>query len=482
MGKIDNELSSKLLQAIVSKNYTEVRNIFEEYPNIDIADSVNDMDHDDDTNIKLLVFIFKIVKPSYSSEFFSELDTDLQEKIINLLTNEQISTLVEESSNDELADFLEEWPANVVAKVLRNTSADQRNIVNKLLGYKDDTAGSIMTTEFITLLETNTVKDALDTIRKIGKNAETIYTLFVRNNKFDLVGVLDLDDLIFAAPQDVLNNVCDKTFQTVNVNTDQEEVAKIFKRYDLNAIAVLNEDKKITGIITIDDIVDVIEEETNEDIEAMANVTPLKDSYMNTSVIKLAWKCIPWLIILMVLNIGSIFLQNQFQFLIGTLTAISVFLTTLCDTGGNSGSQSSTLIIRGLATNDFELKDYFKVLWKEFRVALIVSSVVCVFTFGFCMFMFACNIVFIPNDFKPIANGEAAYLVWLSLAAVVSISIFATILLSKVIGASLPFLCQRIHLDPAVVTGPLITTIMDLTTLTIYFSLLLTAFNAFGWM
>ena len=197
MGKIDNELSSKLLQAIVSKNYTEVRNIFEEYPNIDIADSVNDMDHDDDTNIKLLVFIFKIVKPSYSSEFFSELDTDLQEKIINLLTNEQISTLVEESSNDELADFLEEWPANVVAKVLRNTSADQRNIVNKLLGYKDDTAGSIMTTEFITLLETNTVKDALDTIRKIGKNAETIYTLFVRNNKFDLVGVLDLDDLIF---------------------------------------------------------------------------------------------------------------------------------------------------------------------------------------------------------------------------------------------------------------------------------------------
>ncbi len=211
----------------------------------------------------------------------------------------------------------------------------------------------------------------------------------------------------------------------------------------------------------------------------MANVAPLDDSYMNTPIIKLAFKCIPWLIVLMVLNIGSIFLQDQFQFLIGTLTAISVFLTTLCDTGGNSGSQSSTLIIRGLATKDFELKDYFKVLWKEFRVSLIVAIITSIFTFGFCMFMFSVNIVNIPNDFAPIANGEKEYLVWITLSATVSISIFVTILLSKIIGASLPFLVTKIKLDPAVVTGPLITTIMDLITLTTYFLLLWGSFNIF---
>ena len=479
---MENELVSlktELFEALKAKKYTVVREIFDQYAPIDIADSLNEVDEDNKEDVKLIVLIFRIIKPSISSEFFSELNSDLQEEIINGLTNEQIASLVHESANDELADSLEEWPANVVDRVLKNTSKDQRNEINRLLGYKEDTAGSIMTTEFITLLDSNTVKEALDIVRKTGRNAETIYTLFVRNKKFDLVGVLNLDDLIFAEPDELLIDVADTTFNTVNVNTDQEEVAQLFKRYDLNAIAVLNDDKKITGIITIDDIVDVIEQETNEDIEAMANVAPLKDGYMDTPVIRLAWKCIPWLIVLMVLNIGSIFLQDQFQFLLGQLTAISVFLTTLCDTGGNSGSQSSTLIIRGLATEDFTMKDYPRVIWKEFRVALIVSSVATVFTFGFCMFMFAVNIVNIPSTFWPVANGEPEWMVWLTLSAIVAISIFVTILLSKLIGASLPFIIQKIKLDPAVVTGPLITTIMDLTTLATYFLLLWGSFYLF---
>lgn len=473
------QIKDILLKALKNRDYQKVKDIFDNYAMIDIADSFKDLDEDNKEDLKYLVLIFKIVKPSISSEFFSELDIDLQEEIINSLTNQEVASLVQESSNDDIADSIVEWPANVVDKVLKNASKDQRNEINKLLGYKEDTAGSIMTTEFITLFDSQTVKEALDIIRKIGRNAETIYTLFVKNKKFDLVGVLNLDDLIFAEPNDKLIDIADKNFETVNVNTDQEEVAQIFKRYDLNAIGVLNDDKKLTGIITIDDIVDVIEKENSEDIEAMANVAPLDDSYMNTPIIKLAFKCIPWLIVLMVLNIGSIFLQDQFQFLIGTLTAISVFLTTLCDTGGNSGSQSSTLIIRGLATKDFELKDYFKVLWKEFRVSLIVAIITSIFTFGFCMFMFSVNIVNIPNDFAPIANGEKEYLVWITLSATVSISIFVTILLSKIIGASLPFLVTKIKLDPAVVTGPLITTIMDLITLTTYFLLLWGSFNIF---
>lgn len=472
-------IREELLEVLKKKNYLKIKDIFNNYAPIDIAESLRDIDEDDADIIKSIIPIFRLVKPSITSEFFSELEPAFQEKIISSLNNEEVASLVHESSNDELADFIEEWPANVVDKVLKNASKDQRNDINKLLGYRDDTAGSIMTTEYITLLDSYTVAQAFQIIRSIGRTAETIYTLFIKNKKFDLVGVLNLDDLVFAEPDQNIIDIANKNFLTVNVNTDQEEVAQLFKRYDLNAIAVLNEDKKLTGIITIDDIVDVIEAENSEDIEAMANVAPLDDSYMNTPVFRLAFKCIPWLIVLMILNIGSIFLQDQFQFLIGTLTAISVFLTTLCDTGGNSGSQSSTLIIRGLATKDFELKDYFKVLWKEFRVALIVSIITAVFTFGFCMFMFGVNIINIPSEFKPIAGGEPEYLVWITLSGTVTISIFVTILLSKIIGASLPFLISKIKLDPAVVTGPLITTIMDLITLTTYFLLLWGSFQIF---
>jgi magnesium transporter len=477
-------LKELLFDAIKAKNFTKVREIFDTYPNIDIADSVNEIDPENADDIHYLVYVFKIIKPSFSSEFFSELDTEIQEKLITYLTNEQVGILVQESANDELADFLEERPANVVAKVLKNTKPDQRKEINQLLGYKDDTAGAIMTTEYITLFEDTKVKDALNTIRQVGKNVETVYTLFVRNKKFDLIGVLNLDDLVFAQADEVLGNICDKTFQTVDVNTDEEEVAQIFKRYDLNAIAVVNEDKKLTGIITIDDIVDVIEKENTEDIEAMGKVAPLKDSYMDTPIAKLAMKCLPWLLVLMVLSIGSIALQNQFQFLIGTLTAISVFLTTICDTGGNSGSQSSTLVIRGLATHDFELnaKGFFKVLWKEFRVALIVASIAAVFTFGFCMFLFAVRIVVIPEEFiTNNTNNEATWLIWLSLAGSVSITLFITIIISKLLGVCMPFLVSKMKLDPAVVAGPVITTIMDLVSLSLYFSILLGAFAIFGW-
>lgn len=467
-------------QSLKEKKYKTVREIFEDIPPIDIADSFNETPIDE-INFKNFIILFKIVKPEYSSDFFSELDSDLQEKIIANLTNEQIEDLVEQSSTDDLADFIDDWPANVVDKVLKNTSKEKRELINKLLGYKDDTAGSIMTTEYVTLFDTDKVDVALNIIRKIGKNAETIYTLFVRNKKFDLVGVLNLDDLIFAEPNEILKDVCDTTFQVVNVNTDQEEVAQIFKRYDLNAIGVVNEDNKLTGIITIDDIIDVIEEETNEDIEAMAHVTPLKDTYLDTPAYKIAFKCIPWLIILMFLNIGSIFIQNQFQFLIGQLTAISVFLTTICDSGGNSGSQSSTLIIRGLSTQEFSLKDYGKVLWKELRVGILVGLLVAIVSFGYCMFLFGCHIVEIPDTFVSNIN-EQTWQVWLILSTTVAITLFIALLLSKLIGASLPFLATKLKLDPAVVSGPIISTIADLASLGIYFGLLYLSFFIFNWI
>lgn len=483
MEELKINYKDELLEAIQKKDYKKIRDLFENVPNIDIADSCNEIDEDDENSLRTLVLVFKIVKPTYTSDFFSDLSPELQEKIINLLSNEEIGDLVEEISNDELADFIEEMPANIVDKILKNSSVEQRQILNKLLGYRDDSAGTIMTTEYITLIDYDTVENALKTIRKVGKGAETIYTLFVRNKKFDLVGVLNLDDLIFADPSSILSDVCDTTFQVVNVNTDQEEVAKIFKRYDLNAIGVVNEDNKLTGIITIDDIVDVIEEETSEDIEVMASVSPLKNSYMDTPIFRLALKCIPWLLVLMVLNIGSIAIQNQFQWLVGNLTVIAVFLTTICGTGGNSGTQSSTLMIRGLATGDFEIKDYGKVILKELCVSLLVGIIVSIVAFVYCMILFAVKIVVIPDAFVANnANGMNLTSIWLVFSGIVSITLFITIIISKFLGASLPFLISKMKLDPAVVTSPLISTIMDLTTLAIYFGLIFLSFFIFSWI
>ena len=230
----------QIIELIKNRDFPKIREVFEEYPNIDIADALNELDVEDGDEFKYIGYLFKVVKPSYTSEVFSELDDDHREGLIKIFTDKEIATLFEDINNDDIADFLEELPANLTQKVLKNINAEDRKQVNRLLGYKEDSAGSIMTTEYLTLLDTDTVSHALKVIRQTGKSAETIYTLFVRNLKWDLVGVLNLDDLIFSKDEETLIDVCETNFQTVNVNTDQEEVAQLFKRYDLNAIAVMN--------------------------------------------------------------------------------------------------------------------------------------------------------------------------------------------------------------------------------------------------
>ena len=470
----------EIINLIKTRDFSKIREIFEEYPNIDIADALNELDVEDGDEFKYVGYLFKVVKPSYTSEVFSELDDDHKEGLIRIFTDKEIATIFEDINNDDIADFLEELPANLTQKVLKNINAEDRKQVNRLLGYKEDSAGSIMTTEYLTLLDTDTVDHALKIIRATGKSAETIYTLFVRNIKWDLVGVLNLDDLIFAKDEEKLIDVCETNFQTVNVNTDQEEVAQLFKRYDLNAIAVTNEDNKLTGIITIDDIIDVIEQETTEDIEAMAQVTPLENSYTETPIFRLVIKCIPWLIVLLVVSIGAIALQNQFQPIVAILTVVSIFLTLICDTGGNSGSQSSTLMIRGLSTGDFELKDYWRIIGKETLASIFIGLIVGGFAFGWIMFLFAVGIVEIPADNpQGIATGVST---WLILSTIVAITLFLTIVISKFIGASLPFILTKLKMDPAVIASPLISTISDLVSLGLYFGLLyiFLATGAFG--
>lgn len=458
----------ELINLIKERKYNEIKDLFDNLPIIDIADTLNNEDIEE-SDYKLISNLFKILDTEISAEFFSLLDSSIQEEIIKSLTDTEIKELVEESSNDELADFLPQFPANIVTKIFKNTPAEKREEINKLLGYKSDEAGAIMTSEYLTLKSDYTVSEALKKIREVGRNAETIYTLFVQSPKHDLEGVLELDDLVFADQDKKLSEIISTNFLTVSVNDDIEDVANIFRRYDLNAIAVLNKDNKLTGIITIDDIVDIIEKERGEDIQAMNNITPLETPYSKTSTFKLAFKCIPWLIILIALQVGSMALQNQFQWLIQLVSVISVFLTIVCDCAGNSGSQSSTLIIRGLSTNDFSLKDYLKIIWKEFRVAILTALITGVFTFLWILFMFSVKIVSIPE------GNDAGLLnditTWCALSGVISLTLFVTIIISKLLGASLPFLLTKMKLDPAVISGPAITTIMDVISLGIYFGM-----------
>lgn len=466
---MENITYQYLIDLIKNKKYSEVKEIFDNIPTIDLADLINKVDLED-KDIKLITILFKILDTDISAEFFSLLDSSYQEEIISSLSDEEIKKLIEESSNDELADFIPQFPANIVTKIFKNTPKEKRDEINKLLGYKDDEAGAIMTSEFLTLKSTYTVKQALNIIRETGRNAETIYTLFIQSDKHDLEGVLELDDLVFASLEEKLSDIISTTFLTVNVNDDIEEVANIFRRYDLNAIAVLNKDNKLTGIITIDDIVDIIEKERGEDIQAMNNITPLETPYTKTSSLKLAFKCIPWLIVLIALNVGSMALQNNYQWLIQLLSVISVFLTVVSGCAGNSGTQSSTLIIRGLSTNDFTLKDYFKIVWKEIKVGLITAFFTALFTFLWVLFMFAVDIVSIPetNDINLVNDIST----WTMLSSIVALTLFITIIISKILGASFPFLLTKLKLDPAVISGPAITTIMDVVSLGIYFGMI----------
>ena len=273
----------------------------------------------------VFLYIFRTVSSEYTGDFFTELTSDQQEMIINAFTDKQLIELLENSFADDIVDTLEEMPANVVNRVLKACPPDLRKDVNNLLNYKDNTAGSVMTTEYLDMKDTLTVKEALKIIRKRGKDAETVYTIFVRDSKRNLMGTINLDDLIFADEDEVLSEIMDRDFVTCNVNDDQEEVANMFKRYDLNAMAVVNNDNKIIGIITIDDVVDIIVEEATEDIAHLNQVSNMDEPYLETPVFKLVIKCAPWIIALMVLQVFSTLILSSFEGAIASFALLSVF-------------------------------------------------------------------------------------------------------------------------------------------------------------
>ncbi|MBP5574619.1 MAG: magnesium transporter [Bacilli bacterium] len=463
-------LTERVLSAIKNRKASELKEIFETVPNIDIAECLDEVD-----DAAVFLYIFRTVSSEYTGDFFTELTSDQQELIINSFTDKQLIDLLENSFADDIVDTLEEMPANVVNRVLKACPPDLRKDVNNLLNYKDNTAGSVMTTEYLDMKDTLTVKDALKIIRKRGKDAETVYTVFVRDSKRNLEGTINLDDLIFADDDELLSDIMDRDFVTCNVNDDQEEVANMFKRYDLNAMAVVNNENKIIGIITIDDVVDIIVEEATEDIAHLNQISTMDEPYLKTPVLKLVLKCAPWIIALMILQVFSTLILSSFEAAIMSFALLSVFTPLIMDAGGNAGGQTTTMIVRAISLDEFDKGDFWRVIWKELRVALCIATVIGTFVFGWIMFEMAVGIVDVSGTIKDVSlnlNVELEPIhVKLIISALVASTLFVTMIASRLFACSLPFIAKKIKLDPAVMCGPLTTTIVDVISLLTYFLL-----------
>lgn len=458
-----DELRDNLLDVINRKDAKQLREIFDNVPNIDIAEALYEVD-----DVKILLYIFRVITSEYSADFFNELSTEQQELIISSFTDAEIVKLLENSFADDIVDTLEEMPANLVHRVLQVAPKELRKEINTLLNYEEDTAGSLMTTEYLEMKDTMTVDEVIEEVRKKGRDAETIYTIFIKDSKRTMVGTVDLDDLIFAKKTDTMSDIMNRDFVTCHVNDDQEQVANMFKRYDLNAMAVVNKENKIIGIITIDDVVDIIVEEANEDISHLSSVSNMEEPYLKTPVFKIVIKCLPWILALMILQIGSAAITSQFDYLISSFAVLAVFSPLILDAGGNAGGQTTTMIVRSLAMDEFQKGDFKRVVWKEIRVASLLALAIGSFAFGWTLFEMA---VLQIGDVSYLGTEFGVFGAQLLVAGLVGSTLVVTMLISRMIGCMLPFFAKLIHIDPAVMCGPFTTTVVDIVSLLTYFLL-----------
>ena len=472
----------KILGYIRKKDRKALLTVFEIVPNIDIAEAVNDFEPAD------LLFIFRSVPSEITADFFDELSSDTKESLIKAMTDKELVDLINEQYADDVVDTVNELPANLANRVLRAADKDMRKDLNRLLQYAEGTAGALMTTEYLEFIDTALVGKVIEEIRAKGKDAETVYTVFVRNSKREFVGTAGLDDLIFANPSDQLSEIMNRDVVSCHTATDQEEVANTFRRYDLNAMAVLNADSRLVGVITIDDVMDVIVEEQQEDLAHMTNMSASDKPYMELTAWGNAKKCFPWLIALLVLGTFTTLVLDRIEksAIFTALPMLIAFVPTLMDTGGNAGAQTTGLMIRGLAVDEFGPKDVLKVLWKEFKSALIIASIVAAFAF---VWIFMEQYTGIVNDAENFPNvniwngncwtGEFA-LHCLKNSTLIAITMGLAVTFSKSIGTLLPLGAAAIKKDPALLSQPMLTTIMDVATLCIFLLMAMAFFPQFA--
>ena len=398
---------------------------------------------------------YRLLPKEYAAEIFVEMDYDAQESLISSFSDGELQEILNELFLDDTADIIEEMPAGVVARILKNSSPEARRDLNMLLRYPRDSAGSIMTTEFVALKKNMTVDQAFRIIRQVAIDKETIYTCYITDENRRLIGVISAKTLLISPLDAVLGDIMDDRVIFVQTHTDREEAARKFNKYDFLALPVVDNEERLVGIITVDDAIDVIQEEQEEDFSIMAAITPAETSYVKSSVWSLWSARIPWLLILTLTATFTGMIITGFENALKVCVALTAFIPMLMGTGGNAGSQASTTIVRGLSLGEIETADIWHVLWKELRVSLLCAVSLAAVTFGKVMLI----------DRLLLNNPD----VTLSVAAVVAATLALTVVCAKLLGCSLPLLAKKIGLDPAVMANPFITTVVDTVSLLLYF-------------
>lgn len=433
-----------MLSLIDAKHYSEAHALLEELNAADIAEWLDEL-----TDDPRILVIFRLLPKELAAEVFSHLSHEMQQRIVESLTDKELARIVDDLFLDDTVDFIDEMPASIVKRVVRAADAETRRHINQLLLFPEDSAGSLMTIEFMELDDVWTVGRAIDAIRSQAEDKETISTLYVTDRQRHLEGVVSLRDVLTAPDDERIGELMETDVITVNTHDDQADVADSFKKYDLTAMPVTDNENRLVGIITIDDVVDVIEEENTEDIYKMAAMHPSETGYMQTGVLRLARNRIIWLIVLMISATFTGLIIGRYNEALAANVLLASFIPMLMDTGGNAGSQSSVSIIRGITLGEIKFSDIFTIMWKEFRVSILVGIGVSVVNFARVWIM----------------NGDPL------LALVVSLTLLVVITAAKLVGCTLPLLADKIGLDPALMASPLITTIVDAVALIVFFNI-----------
>lgn len=438
------ELETQALSLFERKAFSALRNLLIQSNPADVAILLQQ------TFLDQITYVFRLLPKEFAADVFVEMDIEAQEALIFGFTDGEIQYIMQDLNVDDAADLIDEMPANVVKKLLRQVSPEKRAVINKILAYPEDSAGSIMTTEFVDIRAYMSVSDTIENIRKQGSNKETFNVCYVIDNQRHLLGTVSLRELILSESTQLIQEIMETNIISVETLEDRENVAQKCSKYDLSVIPVVDKENRLVGIVTIDDVIDVIQQEATEDIEKMAAITPSTRPYLKTPTLSIFLKRIPWLLILMVSATFTGKIIASFENALSACIVLTAFIPMLMDTGGNSGSQASVTIIRALSLGEMKMGDIFIVLFKEFRVALLCGVSLALVNFGKLLLIDHVNT---------------------KVALVVCLTLFITVIIAKIVGCSLPILAKRLGFDPAVMASPFITTIVDALSLLVYFSI-----------
>ncbi len=441
----DLEIIKELFE---QKKFSKLKTLLAETNEADIAAIFEEM------NEKELPVLYRLLGKEEAADVFARMDHDIQETLVNALTDKELQQVLDDLFLDDTVDMIEEMPANIVARILKNTDAKTRYQINELLKYPDDSAGSMMTVEYVNIKKDMTVGEAIARVRKMAHNSETIYTIYVTENR-KLIGICTVKELLVSKDEDRIEDIMETNIITISTGDDQEDVAKMFNKYGFLAFPVVDHEDRLVGIVTVDDAMDVLQDENTEDITKMAAITSAEETYFKTSVFSHAKNRIVWLLVLMLSSTITGTIITSYEKAFAVVPLLVSFIPMLMDTGGNCGSQSSTLIIRGIALDEIVFKDLWRVVFKEFRVSILVGGILAV------------------------VNGLRIFLMYkdLSLAIVVALSLATTIMIAKLIGGVLPLIAKKMKLDPALMAAPLITTVVDTCSILVYFKIATEFFN-----